>query len=200
MKKLLTVGMATYDDYDGVYFSIQALRLYHDIFSSDDAEIIVIDNNPGKAHGNEIKNLISSWCHKNVKYIPYTEKTSTISRNQIFKNANGKYCVSMDCHVLFLPGSFDALIRYYAANPDCKDIIHGPLIYDNLKSLIDLMDTPRAKSMFEGNKDYLYQLFSIENGLHEFFKKYNINKNYNSLKFNFQINSNKKLKDSKNMP
>src|SRR5262245_25026838 len=25
----LTVGMATYDDYDGVYFSLQALRLYH---------------------------------------------------------------------------------------------------------------------------------------------------------------------------
>ncbi len=28
-KKKLTIGMATYDDYDGVYFSIQALRLYH---------------------------------------------------------------------------------------------------------------------------------------------------------------------------
>ena len=25
----LTVGMTTYDDYDGVYFTLQALRLYH---------------------------------------------------------------------------------------------------------------------------------------------------------------------------
>lgn len=134
MKKLLTVGMSTYDDFDGVYFSIQGLRLYHDIFSSDDAEIIVIDNNPNKSHGNEVKNLISSWCHRNVRYIPYNNKTSTASRNEIFKNANGKYCVSMDCHVLFFPGAFDALIRYYAANPNCKNIIHGPLMYDNLTS------------------------------------------------------------------
>src|SRR5262245_29501083 len=27
--KKLTVGMATYDDYDGVYFTLQAIRLYH---------------------------------------------------------------------------------------------------------------------------------------------------------------------------
>ena len=25
----LTIGMATYDDYDGVYFTVQALRLFH---------------------------------------------------------------------------------------------------------------------------------------------------------------------------
>ncbi len=25
----LTIGMATYDDYDGVYFTVQAIRLYH---------------------------------------------------------------------------------------------------------------------------------------------------------------------------
>jgi hypothetical protein len=25
----LSIGMATYDDYDGVYFSVQAIRLYH---------------------------------------------------------------------------------------------------------------------------------------------------------------------------
>jgi hypothetical protein len=28
-KKKLCIGMATYDDYDGVYFSLQAIRLYH---------------------------------------------------------------------------------------------------------------------------------------------------------------------------
>ena len=40
----------------------------------------------------------------------------------------------MDSHVLFVPGAFDSLIRYYAKNPDCKNIIHGPLLYDNLRS------------------------------------------------------------------
>ena len=42
MKRRLTIGMATYDDYDGVYFSIQALRLYHAEVMKD-AEILVID-------------------------------------------------------------------------------------------------------------------------------------------------------------
>jgi hypothetical protein len=29
--KLLTIGMATYDDYDGVYFTLQSLRMYHPV-------------------------------------------------------------------------------------------------------------------------------------------------------------------------
>ncbi len=37
----LTVGMATYRDFDGVYFTIQALRLYHDM---EGVEILVVDN------------------------------------------------------------------------------------------------------------------------------------------------------------
>ena len=28
-RQKLCIGMATYDDYDGVYFSVQAIRLYH---------------------------------------------------------------------------------------------------------------------------------------------------------------------------
>jgi len=133
MNKLLTVGMATYDDFDGAYFSIQSLKLYHDIFSSNDAEIIIIDNNPTSKHGSCLQSFVQGWA-KNVKYVPYTDKKSTSVRNEIFKQSSGKYTVSMDSHVLFVPGAFDVLIRYYAANPDCKNIIHGPLLYDNMKS------------------------------------------------------------------
>ncbi len=41
----LTIGMATYDDYDGVYFSVQALRLYHPEIL-EEAEILVVRNHP----------------------------------------------------------------------------------------------------------------------------------------------------------
>lgn len=44
MEKKLTIGMATYDDFDGVFFSVQALRMYHP--ETEGAEIIVLDNNP----------------------------------------------------------------------------------------------------------------------------------------------------------
>ena len=37
----LTIGMATYKDFDGVFFTIQALRMYQDL---TDTELLVIDN------------------------------------------------------------------------------------------------------------------------------------------------------------
>ena len=37
----LTVGMATYRDFDGVYFTLQALRLYQDM---EGVELLVVDN------------------------------------------------------------------------------------------------------------------------------------------------------------
>ena len=38
----LTIGMATYDDYDGVFFSVQAIRMYHPEIT-DQIELLVID-------------------------------------------------------------------------------------------------------------------------------------------------------------
>ncbi len=58
-EKLLTIGMATYDDYDGVYFTIQALRMYHPICQIDEVEFVVIDNNPDGKHGKDVKKFIN---------------------------------------------------------------------------------------------------------------------------------------------
>lgn len=131
-EKLLTIGMSTYDDYDGVYFSVQALRLYQLEGIEKDVEIIVIDNNPNSNHGKEVKNFITGWAKG--KYIPYTEKKSSFSKYEIFKHASGKYTLGMDCHVLFQKDAIKNLLIYYAKNPDTKDLIQGPLLYDDLKS------------------------------------------------------------------
>lgn len=131
-EKLLTIGMSTYDDFDGVYFSIQALRMYHDIVNSEDVEIIVIDNNPLGRHAQKVKSFVQNWA-KQI-YIPYTEKKSTSAREQIFKNAKGKYTICMDCHVLFAKDSIESLLSYYEKNIDCKNIVSGPMVYDNLKN------------------------------------------------------------------
>ena len=63
----LTIGMATYDDYHGVYFSIQSLRMHHKEVM-DEVEILIVDNNPQGQHGQECKNL-AGWSN-NVRYIP----------------------------------------------------------------------------------------------------------------------------------
>ena len=52
----MTIGMATYDDYDGVYFSLQALRMYHPEVM-DDVELLVIDNHPDGPCGSALKAL-----------------------------------------------------------------------------------------------------------------------------------------------
>ena len=41
----LTVGMPTLDDYDGVFFTLQALRMYHPEVMAH-TELLVVDNNP----------------------------------------------------------------------------------------------------------------------------------------------------------
>lgn len=122
--------MAVYDDYDGVYFSIQALRMYHDIVKSEDVELIIVDNNPSSNSGKTTQRFAN---HAKARYIPYTEKASTAIRNEIFANASGKYTISMDCHVLFMPNAIESLLDYYNKNPNCKDIVQGPLIYDHLQ-------------------------------------------------------------------
>ena len=124
--------MATYDDYDGVYFSIQALRLYQLKDIEQDVEIIVIDNNPESKHGEQVKRFTEGWAK--AKYIPYTDKKSTSVRNEIFKNASGEYTLSMDSHVMFEPDAITNLLKYYEENPNTKNLIQGPLWYDGLDS------------------------------------------------------------------
>lgn len=122
--------MATYDDYDGVYFSLQSLRMHHEICNSPDVEFIVVDNNPDGEHAKCIKDL-ANWIPR-LKYIPFNQKKSTATRNEIFANARGKYCISMDCHVLFFNNAIESLLEYYENNPNCKDLVQGPMVYDNL--------------------------------------------------------------------
>ena len=139
MKKL-TIGMATYDDFDGVYFSIQALKLYQLNGIENDIEIIVIDNNPESKYGQEVKRFVEGWSR--AKYIPFTDKKSTSVRNEIFKNASGEYTLCMDSHVMFEPNAITNLLKYYEENPNTKNLIQGPLWYDSLGSNISTQFDP----------------------------------------------------------
>lgn len=135
MSKLLTIGMATYDDYDGVYFTIQALRMYHDICETDKVEFVVIDNNPDSKHGNETKQLIENKLNKTGKYIPITNRKTTAIRNEVFKNASGEFTICMDPHVLLYKNSINALLNYYKDESTHKNIVSGPLLYDDMKHI-----------------------------------------------------------------
>jgi len=142
----LTIGMCCYDDFDGVYFTIQALRMYHPICSTDEVEFIVVDNKPDGAHGLTVKNFVNGWVKG--AYIPYTEKKSTSIRNEIFKHAKGEYTLCIDCHVMIESGGITALMEYYANNPDTNNLVQGPLWYDDLKNYSTHFDTVWRDNMY----------------------------------------------------
>jgi hypothetical protein len=139
MEPLLTIGMATFDDFDGVYFTIQSLRMHHrDIM--DKCEIVVIDNNPNGKHGPSVSSLIghlnSSQPRFPARYIPFFESVGTSSsRDRIFKEAKGKFVLCTDCHVLFWQDALERFINYIESNPNESAIMHGPLMYDDLKNI-----------------------------------------------------------------
>lgn len=134
MKKL-TIGMATYDDYDGVFFSVQSLRMYHPICADQNlVEFIVLDNNPESAHGKECKKFIENGVRGGT-YIPYSENPSSFNKYKIADHAQGEYVLIIDCHVLIQSDGISNLLKYFDENYPCKDLVQGPLLYDDLTNV-----------------------------------------------------------------
>lgn len=128
----LTIGMATYDDYDGVYFTIQALRLYHPEVLSN-TEIVVIDNHPDGICAEPLKKLMTSVPHG--RHVPYLTRSGTSVRNRLFEEARGSVVLCLDCHVLLVPGAIARLLAYVRQHPETGDLLQGPLLHDDLTTL-----------------------------------------------------------------
>ena len=129
MKKL-TIGSAVYDDFEGVYFTYQSLRLNNmDIW--DDLDFVIIDNNPESAEGKATRQFCEQT--QGIRYIPYSDIRSTAIRNEIFTNSEAEFCISIDPHVLFEPDTIKRLISFFEENPKTNDLYHGPMFYDVIK-------------------------------------------------------------------
>lgn len=129
----ITIGMPTYDDYDGVYFSLQALRLYHPEICAD-AEFIIVDNNPAGPCATALQEFGGQIPR--FRYIPDPIRTGSASAKQrIFDEATGDFVLVMDCHVFVVPGALKRLSDYFAANPSSVDLVQGPLLLDDLKTV-----------------------------------------------------------------
>lgn len=122
--------MATADDYDGVFFSIQALRISN-IDRLDELEFIVIDNRPDSAEGKATKDI----CQKTrSKYIENREWRSTASRDLVFRNAESEWVLCMDPHVLLEPNTIPRILKFIEDNPTANDLYGGALLYDEMKN------------------------------------------------------------------
>ena len=132
-RPILTIGMASYNNAEQVWWTVQALRMYHDL---TDCEIIVIDN-----YGNEsLKNWCESWGCGLVKYIKFTEQRGTaIAKEQVFKNANGEFVLCIDSHVMLAPDSIKLLKEWISNNRHNEGLIHGAMMYDGFNCYVDSM-------------------------------------------------------------
>jgi hypothetical protein len=128
----LTIGMPTYQDFDGVYFALQSLRLYQDL---EETELLVVDNY-GCEH---TKRLVESWVKG--RYILATDTVGTApAKELVFREAQGEAVLCCDSHVQFGPGVIARLKAFYRDHPDSDDLLQGPLVYDDLESIATHFD------------------------------------------------------------
>jgi hypothetical protein len=125
----LCVGMATFDDFDGVWFTIQAIRLFRPEVS-DKLAFLIVDNHPEGAAAASLKAL-EDWIPF-LRYVPFHGYRGTDVWDLIFREANADIVCCVDCHVLLQPGALAALVRWFDDHPDSSDLIQAPLLSDGL--------------------------------------------------------------------
>lgn len=144
-QRTLTIGMATYDDYDGVYFSVQAIRLFHPEVT-EETDILVVDNNPAGTCATALKDL--EHHVDGYRCISYDECVGTGVRDQIFWEAETDYVLCMDSHVLLARGALRSLLDFFRENAATSDLLQGPLVSDDLRSVATHLDAVWRGGMF----------------------------------------------------
>lgn len=125
---LLTIGMATYDDFEGVYFTLHSLKLNNDL---SDCELLVVDSKPeGCQHTKK------ACADIGARYIhaPTCQGTSA-PRERVFTEALGDFVMCIDCHVLIEREGLIKFKEYIKNNLNTDDLLQGPLLYDDHKSI-----------------------------------------------------------------
>jgi len=129
----LTIGITHYNDHGGATFTIQSLLLYHDMRN---IEIVVIDDSPDSPDGKALQDFCMLRPDtQNVRYIAtHCRSGAAGAKNRVFVEAKSPVILCMDCHVLLAPGVIARLIEYYEKNPQCDDLLSGPMWHDSLDS------------------------------------------------------------------
>ena len=134
----LTIGTPVADDYDGVFFTFQSLKLHHDL--SDDVEFLIVDQKPDSQSGKDTKKLCKSL---GCTYIEQRETFgSSVGKQAVFKNATSDFVLCVDSHVLFPLGSIQKLLQYLNENPKTDNLLQGPLLYDDHRHISTHFKTP----------------------------------------------------------
>lgn len=128
----ISICMATFDDFSGTFFSVQSLRMHHDL---TDCEIVILDNNPKGPHGQDLRNFVNNSQNASVpiRYHEFADSVGTsATRHKLFDLAEGQLVIVMDCHVLLKAGAIAQMKKFWeSADADMKkNLFTGPLLMD----------------------------------------------------------------------
>ena len=124
--KLLTIAMVA-DDFDGAYFSIQAIRLYQPEVR-DEVHFLVLDPRPA-VHGEALRGL-GAWleCYT---YWPCADAAGGALHDFPFRHGRSEYVLMLEPGVLLAPGSLAALVAYLRHHSPPRELMQGPLVSAN---------------------------------------------------------------------
>jgi hypothetical protein len=127
----LCVGMATFDDFDGVWSTIQSIRFYQPEVLNQ-VSFLVVDNHPDGPSAEHLKELDQKVPQ--LRYVPFSGFRSTAVRDLVFREADADVVLCLDCHVLLRPGALGALIEWFDEHPDSRDLVQGPMLADDFSA------------------------------------------------------------------
>jgi glycosyltransferase involved in cell wall biosynthesis len=136
----LTIGTASYNNPEQVWWTVQALRMYQD---TSDCEILVVDN-----QGNA--NTKKACDDAGVRYEPYTKAVGTgPARNAVFDLATGDFILCIDSHVFLVPGAIARLKAWLADNwEEARNLLQGPLWRGTLQTAYTHYNNEWRKEMW----------------------------------------------------
>ena len=141
----LCVGMSTYDDFDGVWFTVQSICLFHPEVIRD-VSFVVVDNHPEGPAAEPLKALGAYVA--NYRYVPFRGFRGTAVRDLVFRETDAEVVCCVDSHVLLYPGALAALQLWFAERPDSRDLVQGPIVWDDLRSGATHMEPTWRDGMF----------------------------------------------------
>jgi len=134
MGRLLTIGMAVYSDFNGLWATLEGIRVSNPDLKSK-IEFIVVDNDPLTTDGERTRNYIQNefndshgWKGSYVSVLP---RKSTSLRNLIFHAADTPYVLCLDSHVFLTENALVKTIKFIEAGLAGSDLFHGPLYSGN---------------------------------------------------------------------
>jgi len=109
---------------------IQHIRTANDC---TDVEFVALDMLPEHPHAKRISAMAESGFAGASRYVAGTRDGSTLQ--QAAEAARGPAVLVLSPGAILFPGVVPKLIRYFADHPDSKDIVTGPMVGDNLRSI-----------------------------------------------------------------